>query len=287
MNRVAKYLDIAFCCLFLPIMIIIFPIERWATHFPVYSMLAGLWIYFVYVLNRWVLIPSLSRGKRGRILGIMAIVLSIFVNYMIASYQPYVPKPSVYDWDVVRRLPITEQYQQCIWSLFVIVEFFSLAMGILCRYTEQRQQWLMNLLEEHQVSEALQNENTQIREALASAEQKLLDVQDLPTEVPEYIMMKSGHKSIPIRIADILLVEAMENYVKIYRDGLPTVVSQSTMKLMEEALPTGQFMRVHRSYIVARAKVERYTSRELNIVGHDSPVPVGRKYTADFQNAMK
>lgn len=112
------------------------------------------------------------------------------------------------------------------------------------------------------------------------------DVFDKPSAEPnlfnDTIILKSEHKNVMINLGDIELVEAMDNYVKVFRRNLSTVISQITMKEMEEILPSDRFVRVHRSYIVALSAIDRFSSRQLYLVGHKQPIPVGRKYNEIF-----
>lgn len=112
------------------------------------------------------------------------------------------------------------------------------------------------------------------------------DVFDKPGAEPnlfnDTIILKSEHKNVMINLGDIELVEAMDNYVKVFRRNLSTVISQITMKEMEEILPSDRFVRVHRSYIVALSAIDRFSSRQLYLVGHKQPIPVGRKYNEIF-----
>ena len=64
--------------------------------------------------------------------------------------------------------------------------------------------------------------------------------------VRESITLKVEHKNVVVDLDDILYLEAMDNYVKVFRKGLPTVLSQITMKEMETLLPAARFIRVHR-----------------------------------------
>ena len=98
------------------------------------------------------------------------------------------------------------------------------------------------------------------------------------------ITLKAGHKNVVVNLKDVIAIEAMDNYVKIYRRGLPMVVSQITMKEMEASLPHDRFVRVHRSYIVSTASIERYSNRTIYLKNHPRPIPVGRKYIPSFNN---
>lgn len=100
----------------------------------------------------------------------------------------------------------------------------------------------------------------------------------------ENITLKSGHKNVVVNLNDILYVEAMDNYVKVFRKNLPTVISQITMKEVETLLPDNLFQRVHRSYIVSLRAIDRFSNRQIFLAGREAPVPVGRKYNENFNN---
>lgn len=92
------------------------------------------------------------------------------------------------------------------------------------------------------------------------------------------IILKAAHKKIVVDIETINYIEAMDNYVKIFRKELPMVISQITMKDMEDMLPSEQFMRVHRSYIVRLGAIDRYTTRKISIRDCKKTIPIGRTY---------
>lgn len=96
--------------------------------------------------------------------------------------------------------------------------------------------------------------------------------------------VKSEHKNVIINHKDVVLIEAMDNYVKIFRNGMPTIVSQITMKEMETLLPAEKFIRVHRSFIVSIPSIEKYSNRTIYLNGHPRPIPVGRKYIQAFNH---
>ena len=98
------------------------------------------------------------------------------------------------------------------------------------------------------------------------------------------IALKSEHKNVIINFKDIVVIEAMDNYVKIFRRDLPTIVSQITMKEVEGMLPASGFMRVHRSFIVSLSAVDKYSNRTIYLSSHPRPIPVGRKYIQAFNN---
>lgn len=98
------------------------------------------------------------------------------------------------------------------------------------------------------------------------------------------ITLKVEHKNVVVYRDDITFIEAMGNYVKVFRRGLPMVLSQITMKEMESMLPPDRFNRVHRSYIVSLDAIDRFSNRKIYIRNYDKAIPVGRKYIATFNN---
>lgn len=71
------------------------------------------------------------------------------------------------------------------------------------------------------------------------------------------IFVKTDYKLVQIELKDILYVEGLKDYVKIYVEGLnQPIVSLMSMKSVEELLPSRRFIRVHRSYIVQGSKIK-------------------------------
>ena len=105
-----------------------------------------------------------------------------------------------------------------------------------------------------------------------------------PGRQRESITLKSEHKNVVIALDSIIYIEAMDNYIKVFRRNLPTVVSQITMKEIETILPSERFIRVHRSYIVPLEVIDRFSNRKIYIHNVLNPIPVGRTYNDSFQN---
>ncbi len=117
-------------------------------------------------------------------------------------------------------------------------------------------------------------------------EKALLRLERLESRAPrrETITLKVEHKNVVIDIDDITFIEAMDNYVKVFRKNLPTVLSQITMKETESLLPEDRFIRVHRSFIIALDAIDRFSNRKIFIRDLDRHIPVGRKYTESFND---
>ncbi len=98
------------------------------------------------------------------------------------------------------------------------------------------------------------------------------------------ITLKAEHKNVVVNLNDVIVIEAMDNYVKIFRKDMPTVVSQITMKEIEAMLPDDCFVRIHRSFIISIPSIERFSNRTVYLHNFPRPIPVGRKYIPVFNN---
>lgn len=118
--------------------------------------------------------------------------------------------------------------------------------------------------------------------AMEKAKKHLRHAEAQPS--PGIITVKADHKNVVVNFKDIILIEAMDNYVKIFRKNLPTVVPQITMKEIETMLPGNCFIRIHRSYIISVAHIEKFSNRTVYLHDFPRPIPAGRKYTSAFNN---
>ncbi|MBP5560456.1 MAG: response regulator transcription factor [Muribaculaceae bacterium] len=97
------------------------------------------------------------------------------------------------------------------------------------------------------------------------------------------IFVKSEYKLLQINLDTIRYVEGLKDYVKIYTTESPhPILSLMNMKAMEQMLPASRFMRVHRSYIVAKDKI-REIDRNRIVFGNVY-IPVGDSYKQAFND---
>lgn len=114
-----------------------------------------------------------------------------------------------------------------------------------------------------------------------------LEMRELPgLEVRnDFLFIKSDYKIRRINFSEILYIEGLKDYVKIFLVGeKKPVLSLSTMKALEARLPGDRFMRVHRSYIV---NLEMVKVIERNRIVHgDVRIPVTDQYRDNFQKFL-
>ncbi|MBD5370390.1 MAG: histidine kinase [Bacteroides sp.] len=137
MSRLPVYIDICFCLIVLPAIMLMFPIERWYHHYHAYVIALCVWLYVVYIFNRSITIPWLFTTGVRKFTAISLLGLSLLITFGLSSIELLPPPPiRPYD-DYVRIVPLAKPYQQAVWSLFIIVETFSFAVGIF-RHTEKQ-----------------------------------------------------------------------------------------------------------------------------------------------------
>lgn len=96
-----------------------------------------------------------------------------------------------------------------------------------------------------------------------------------PSNELDTLTVKSGYDLHKVKYQDILFIESDSEYV-IYHTAQTKILSNQSLKKLEENLPADLFMRVHRSFIVNRKKVTALKGRDL-IIG-DHRIPVSTRY---------
>lgn len=102
-------------------------------------------------------------------------------------------------------------------------------------------------------------------------------------EKNEFIIIKVEYKNVKIYISDIIYIEALDNYSKIFTIQKTHLTLQNLRKIIS-LLPENEFIRIHKSFIVPISKISKYT-REKVILG-EKILPVGRVFAENFLHRM-
>lgn len=98
----------------------------------------------------------------------------------------------------------------------------------------------------------------------------------------QFLFLKSEYKIRRINFDDILYIEGLKDYIKVYISGEEKpVLSLNSIKSLEQKLPENKFMRVHRSFIVNLDRID--TIERSRIVFGKVYVPVSDQYKDKFQ----
>ena len=98
----------------------------------------------------------------------------------------------------------------------------------------------------------------------------------------DFIFVRADNQSVKVMFDSILYVEAMSEYIKIhFKEGKPVMTFMS-VKLMSESLPAQNFMRIHRSYIIALDSIAMVRRGEVELTD-GTVLPISASYKDDLQ----
>ncbi len=98
-----------------------------------------------------------------------------------------------------------------------------------------------------------------------------------PAEPPDnYFFVKSDYKIVKVVFGEILFIEALQKYVRIHTAS-QRIVTLLGMSQLEAMLPAGQFVRIHRSYIVNLNRIDNIEGNIVRIDKHQLPLSKGQR----------
>ncbi|MEL6135643.1 MAG: response regulator transcription factor, partial [Bacteroidota bacterium] len=113
---------------------------------------------------------------------------------------------------------------------------------------------------------------------------------DVQPYTESFIYLKSDKKMVKVLLKEILYIESLKDYVRVFTPE-KSVTAYQRISYMEEKLPEDKFIRIHRSFIISLDKVEAYSAGFVEIAGKE--IPIGRNYrsevlkTLNQQNLLK
>ena len=100
-----------------------------------------------------------------------------------------------------------------------------------------------------------------------------------------FLFIRADYKLVKIPLADILYIEGLGDYLKVYYGADKLVVARMTMKNILAKLRPNEFLRVHRSYIVPFSKIENVRNKTIHI--KEQEIPIGTSYENEFFEKFK
>jgi DNA-binding LytR/AlgR family response regulator len=96
--------------------------------------------------------------------------------------------------------------------------------------------------------------------------------------VSSFLYFRADRKMVKVFFSDILFIEALKDYIKIVTPN-KTIITKYVLTTLAELLPSDEFLRIHKSYIVAINKIESFNAETIQIAKHE--LPIGRLYKYD------
>lgn len=103
-------------------------------------------------------------------------------------------------------------------------------------------------------------------------------------DTSEFIWIRADYSDNKVLLKDILYIEGFDDYIKIHLANNKKLVARMTMKKIQEILPSVDFIRVHRSFIVPKKRVMAINSK--NIITESGEIPIGKSFALDVEKSF-
>ncbi|MBR4774503.1 MAG: LytTR family transcriptional regulator [Bacteroidales bacterium] len=261
--KTVVWFDVIFCAAILPGLLFLFPLGEWFSVHPDYVLLFVLWLYGVLFVGRKVLGPLLAQAGRGSVPTAVGVLFLMVAVNLLMTFTP-VNFPITPASRVGQMLP----HVRAMWVLFLAVNAYAIPVG----YLAARLKALSRVKEaddrQTAASEALESKRSEAGDALTGE-----------------IRIKADYKTIHLPLSAIRYIEGRNNYACFHVDHREDIVSQIALKSVMDMLPDGKFVRIHRSYIVPLWRIEKRTAAQVQLMGVEEKLPVGRSFKDNVKNA--
>jgi DNA-binding LytR/AlgR family response regulator len=105
----------------------------------------------------------------------------------------------------------------------------------------------------------------------------------LPSQSADSIIVRADKKMIKVPLEDIQYIESLKDYVIIHVGGR-RIVTKQKISYLEQKLPDGKFLRIHRSFLVALHKIQAFSPNHVEINGQE--LPIGRSYKSEVAKVL-
>ncbi|WP_326492517.1 LytR/AlgR family response regulator transcription factor [Sinomicrobium oceani] len=100
-----------------------------------------------------------------------------------------------------------------------------------------------------------------------------------------YIFVKADYENVKLNIDDIVYVQGLKDYLKIHVAGTnKPVLTLLSFKDFLEKVPEGQFLRIHKSFIVNIGYIRSVQKNKVII--YDNRIPIGESYKNEFMERL-
>ena len=101
--------------------------------------------------------------------------------------------------------------------------------------------------------------------------------------VPPFLYFRVNRKMVKVLFNEILYIEGLNDYIKIITTN-KTIVTKHLLASLEEMLPAHQFVRIHKSFIIAINKIESFNADSVEIAKKE--IPVGRLFKFNLSKIL-
>lgn len=105
------------------------------------------------------------------------------------------------------------------------------------------------------------------------------------TTVQKDLFIRADYSLVRVPLEEILYIEALRDYLKVFVKDRKTLVTRMTMKEITDSLPSTDFIRVHRSYILPKRKIKSIRNKTIDLDGKE--IPIGGTYMDEVSKLFK
>ena len=243
-----RHIDWTIALLMAVMMWVVFPVMRWIDHEPIPTLLLLGFFYLCYIVNRRLTVPLFFKRGSRRLLSFLIFAVSALLMSALTYYHEGWPFYQLADSGKVTL------GQQRTWLFFLVVQVTSSTISIISELTRQRNRLMETA-----------SECDRLQQALAGNQQQ-----------KQVLGIKSERKNVVIPISDILYMESKNKYVYLNLTDGQQLKTSATLSNLLVQLPADEFVRIHKSFVVARSHVSRFNSRQVSIA--NTILPIGRTY---------
>jgi len=98
-----------------------------------------------------------------------------------------------------------------------------------------------------------------------------------------FVYFRAERKMVKVMLQDILYIESMKDYVKVFTAG-GTIITKQSISSVEAMLPDKEFIRTHRSFIVSARHIKSFTSELIEI--HNTEIPIGKLFRNEVMKTL-
>ena len=109
------------------------------------------------------------------------------------------------------------------------------------------------------------------------------NIKEIDPPKDNFILLKSGRELLKFNLNDIIYVEALASFTKVYTQGKTTVISESISELHNK-FPSNTFLRVHKSYLVPLNRIIGISTKSVILENHK--IPMGLSYRESVEKIL-
>lgn len=122
------------------------------------------------------------------------------------------------------------------------------------------------------------------QQAVSRAAEYFQLTQNAPLAASPFIFLRADYNLHKVVLADVVLIEGFDDYLKVHIQDQKSLVVRMTMKAILEKLPSAEFIRVHRSFIVPLKRIAHVRNKVITVAGRE--VPLGATFERAFMDAI-